>query len=120
MDFNDVAAQGGRVEEIRLDTGTGEASRRIIAGIAGEFPVVPAHLLGAHTGGQQWIPCSWYVASRAAALHSTCIHAFCVELNAARFALSLERDFGHCVERMALWMPITSIACAFASSLPIC
>ena len=49
VDFNDVAAQGGRVEEIRLDTGTGEASRRVVAGIAGEFPVVPAHLLGART-----------------------------------------------------------------------
>lgn len=49
MDFNDVGPLRGRVEEIRLDTGTGEAARRVIADIACEFPVVPAHLLGAHT-----------------------------------------------------------------------
>ena len=49
MDFNDVGPLKGRVEEIRLDTATGEACRRVIVDIACEFPVVPAHLLGAHT-----------------------------------------------------------------------
>ena len=48
MDFNDAGRLNARVEEIRLDTDTGKASRRVIADIACEFPVVPAHLLGAH------------------------------------------------------------------------
>ena len=47
VDFNDAGKLKARVEEICMDTGSGKTSRRVIADIACDFPVVPAHLLGA-------------------------------------------------------------------------
>jgi len=47
--FKDVMSSLPRMEEIRLDLASGAATQRVAADIPCEFPVVPAHLVGAPT-----------------------------------------------------------------------
>ncbi|KAK9834825.1 hypothetical protein WJX81_001553 [Elliptochloris bilobata] len=46
IDLADVSGSSAHVEEIRLDTSSGKATRRVVSDISCEFPVVPACLVG--------------------------------------------------------------------------
>jgi len=52
--FKDVMSSLPRMEEIRLDLATGAATKRVAADIPCEFPVVPAHLVGALGPPASW------------------------------------------------------------------